>query len=830
MKTLFVALLQFIIINLVSFSGGTEPRRYYAEESPFGFLNDNRSVRAAGMGNAFVAVADDGSAVHINSAGIGQVNRRHFLIFRPIDAELRRGGLLGYIQPLQSDSSLGGSAVFSQRDGGGRNLLFTASYARLIEDSDGNEFFLGLSAKGFSRRLGADKSDGLCFDIGVLNRPVWASIALGASIQNIGPRVQFKGQNEKLPLNIRVGTAYFSQLANQPFIVSTEVRKASNSQLQFALGTEIPINHLIVRAGYNSHVGGGKRELSLGAGIHQKGAALDYVLLRDLETGVIEHQISLSAYIENRQTPHVTDAKTENTAVASKPEGTAPQSLNTSNTSGKTDFVKILVNPNTISPNNDGLYDEAIISVQKKHHRANIAISGWKLGIYETVNQAKSFLIKSFAGMGDVPRALYWNGQNRFEQRAKDGVYYVQLFLITQEGHPATKQAVVHLLSNRETIVVDTKGPESDVQAKPPVFYISPGEPDKTTFTAKLLRSDMVQDWILSIYDENGKVVKQFNSSRNEVERRSGFSGSARKKNWDWDGVGDNGNHLGEGKYIYVLTLIDSVANSSSTPPRVVEIKTFTPVRQVQKTSQSDDEGFPEFQVNCFPSTFIPWSITSITPEDDDAIDAHTTFTVKSTKVNVGKTKNWRSHLVIYDSSGKPVMDFPINQLSVKTKWDGRDKSGSLLPLGNYTFLVESIGRKGQKISTPPQIVSIRERENIIDKIVISSDVMFDFANARIKPVAYDALKHAANAIRAHPNSEVRIEGHTCDMGSDVYNIKLSTERAASVYEYLVKEENIPKDRLSVMGYGESRPIVPNDSEENRQKNRRVEIIITTNE
>ena len=423
----------------------------------------------------------------------------------------------------------------------------------------------------------------------------------------------------------------------------------------------------------------------------------------------------------------------------------------------------------------------------------------------------------------------------------EDGVYYVQLFLITQKEYPEpTGESAVYLSSNRETIIVDTEGPECDVQAKPPAFYIPPGKPDKTTFTAKLLSSDIIQDWILSIYDEDGKVIKRFNSSQNDSpsphlsvglkrgERRSGLSGSAHKQSWDWDGVGDNGNRLNEGKYIYVLTLTDNVANSGSTPPRVVEIKKTPSIRQSQNAVQLDEDVPPKFQVSCFPSSFVPWSITSITPEDDDAVDAYTTFTVKSTSAT--NTKNWLSHLVIYDSSGKLVMDFPLDQLSAKIRWDGKDSDGSLLPLGNYTFLVESTGQRGQKISTPPQIVSIRERENIIDKIVISSDVMFDFANSQIKPTAYDALKSVAAAIRAHPNSEIRIEGHTCDIGSDAYNIKLSTGRATSVYEYLVEKEGIPKDRLSIMGYGESRPIMPNDSEEDREKNRRVEIIITTNE
>ena len=820
MKNLVIALLQIIVINLFAFYPA------YSEENPFDFLNDNRSVRAMGVGDAFASVADDGSAVHINSAGIAQVDKRHFLI----GTGLKRGGLLGYIQPLQAGSSIGGSIALNQPNDDSRNWVFTGAYARAIEDADGNDFSFGLSAKVFS----ADASGGFCFDLGFLNKPAWAPLALGASVQNIGPRVQFEDRNVELPHNIRVGAAYFPRLGNQAFLFSTELSRAREGKLQVALGTETPVNHLTIRAGYKLEVGGRKRILSFGAGIHQKGATLNYALTRDLETGEFKHQIGLSAYLENRSTRHIENGQEADKTVGAGDTGLQP--LNAPNKSSETNLVKIFVNPNTISPNNDGLYDEAVISIQKKDDAREIVVAAWKLGIYETTNRTKSVFIKSFSGTGDVPRKLYWNGQDASGQRVKDGPYYVQLFLVTRREHSeAADEAVAYLSSNRETITVDTKAPKSDVQANPPVFYISASKPGKTTFTARLLDSDTVPDWVLSIYDEDGRVVQRFKSS-----------GSARWKRWDWDGVGDNGNHLSEGRYIYVLTLTDSVANSASTPPRVVEIKKRSFIAHTTNNSQthreavgeddlppaqsilSAEEKPPEFQVSCFPSTFIPWSITSITPEDDDAVDSYTTFTVKSPKV--ANPPNWRSQLVIYNRSGKIVMAFPLNQLPAKIKWDGRDQDGSLLPLGNYTFLVESIGKEGQKIPTPPLIVSIRERENIIDKIVISSDVMFDFASAQIKPTAYDALKSAATAIRAHPNAEVSIEGHTCDIGGDAYNIKLSTERATSVYKYLIEKERIAKDRLSVMGYGESRPIMQNDSEENRAQNRRVEIIITTNE
>ena len=80
-------------------------------------------------------------------------------------------------------------------------------------------------------------------------------------------------------------------------------------------------------------------------------------------------------------------------------------------------------------------------------------------------------------------------------------------------------------------------------------------------------------------------------------------------------------------------------------------------------------------------------------------------------------------------------------------------------------------------------------------------------------------------------NSDISIElsAHTDDIGSDAYNFKLSDQRAASVAEYLITK-GIGKKRIISKGYGKTMPLVPNDSDENRAKNRRVELkVISTN-
>jgi outer membrane protein OmpA-like peptidoglycan-associated protein len=68
-----------------------------------------------------------------------------------------------------------------------------------------------------------------------------------------------------------------------------------------------------------------------------------------------------------------------------------------------------------------------------------------------------------------------------------------------------------------------------------------------------------------------------------------------------------------------------------------------------------------------------------------------------------------------------------------------------------------------------------------------------------------------------------QLAGHTCDLGDDAYNIDLSRKRAQSVKDYLVAN-GVTEDRLVTTGFGETSPMVPNDSSAAREKNRRVDV------
>ncbi len=113
-----------------------------------------------------------------------------------------------------------------------------------------------------------------------------------------------------------------------------------------------------------------------------------------------------------------------------------------------------------------------------------------------------------------------------------------------------------------------------------------------------------------------------------------------------------------------------------------------------------------------------------------------------------------------------------------------------------------------------------------VQKIELNEKIFFDYNKATIKPESFPLLNEVAKVLKSRPTMTIRIEGHTDDRGGASYNMKLSRERARSVRNYLIKA-GIDPSRMTAEGYGLTRPLVPNTSDENRDKNRRVEFVIT---
>jgi outer membrane protein OmpA-like peptidoglycan-associated protein len=111
-------------------------------------------------------------------------------------------------------------------------------------------------------------------------------------------------------------------------------------------------------------------------------------------------------------------------------------------------------------------------------------------------------------------------------------------------------------------------------------------------------------------------------------------------------------------------------------------------------------------------------------------------------------------------------------------------------------------------------------------RVDLPADVLFDFDKATIRSDAAQALAKLATVIRGFPSAQVLLEGHTDSKGNDAYNQSLSERRANAVKDWLSGKESIDVSRFKTQGLGESKPVASNDTDDGRQKNRRVTAVI----
>jgi OOP family OmpA-OmpF porin len=167
-----------------------------------------------------------------------------------------------------------------------------------------------------------------------------------------------------------------------------------------------------------------------------------------------------------------------------------------------------------------------------------------------------------------------------------------------------------------------------------------------------------------------------------------------------------------------------------------------------------------------------------------------------------------------------------------KGKTNAKGKLVIKVPSGNkYQVVYKSV--KGPEKFSP---IKIPDRNNLTftfnaqfekrqNRTYTLRDVYFNTDKATLRERSYDALDDLLAAMRTNPDMKVEIAGHTDDRGSKSYNKDLSQRRAEAVKEYLL-EKGIREKRVRAKGYGETKPVASNDTQQGRQKNRRVEVRI----
>lgn len=122
------------------------------------------------------------------------------------------------------------------------------------------------------------------------------------------------------------------------------------------------------------------------------------------------------------------------------------------------------------------------------------------------------------------------------------------------------------------------------------------------------------------------------------------------------------------------------------------------------------------------------------------------------------------------------------------------------------------------------QVLETKDTERGL--VVNMGDVLFDTGKYTIRPLAREKLARLSGIVLAYPGLKLEAEGHTDNVGTEEFNQKLSEQRAQTVRDYLVSQ-GVPEDAVTSSGKAFSMPVASNDTAAGRQKNRRVEIIVS---
>src|SRR6185369_8754416 len=120
----------------------------------------------------------------------------------------------------------------------------------------------------------------------------------------------------------------------------------------------------------------------------------------------------------------------------------------------------------------------------------------------------------------------------------------------------------------------------------------------------------------------------------------------------------------------------------------------------------------------------------------------------------------------------------------------------------------------------------LETRDTARGLIVNMSDVLFDTGQYTLRPGAREKLAKVTGVFLSHPGLRLEIEGHTDSVGGDDYNQKLSENRAKAVRDYMV-QQGISASTIVVKGFGKTKPVASNDNAAGRQRNRRVELVVS---
>ncbi len=727
--------------------------------------------RAAGMGGAFSAVADDFSAFYWNPAGLVLVSRQSANIFYDSVFKNTQTDLgFNYTYPM---SDLGTAAAtyrktlfFQSKE---TDDLLYLSCATYIDENKSIAMGINIKMLGIGINDSSVSGGMSSVDIGLLAFPdIWEKKArFSFFIQDIDSYINWSNNlQEKVPVLFKLGTSYYldrSLLVAGDFDVTHYGENTGYDKRAINLGMEKWFLNEIMgnfgfRWGYYWMENGSQPfKFTFGFSYEKEDFNIDYAYVPDFEEMGETHKLAVSYFIGPKQKakPGIREEiKTDELKVFME----------------KIKDVEFNIAQKYFSPKEGSTRDKAEFNI------SNIP-AGMKELQWETeILDSASHKVIDFSGAGTPPGKLFWDGYDNNRHIVSDGDYTAK-FTVSYSGKI--------LLQKLRIVSVNTVAPTAQLMIYPQVFApATKSIADKLQINIDSQDKD-IQSWDISITDKNNNIIKK-------------FSGEGAAGKVTWDGKIAAGSIIKNGHYRAMLSIEDYAGNKFDTKS--------------------------EFDVDTTIVTFAGTAENRLFKIGKESLSIGVNFK------GINKVLKW--DLRIFDLDDNLISKIDAKTVTAQSiTWNGKDmhnnaytREGSI-----YKYRINVTQKNGIILQKDGYCETMLPEFNAVGMKLMLAAVLFPKQDKNIPLDDYASLNQAADAIKKYAkNYYVFIRGYANDYDDPEKNIMLSIDRVLAVRDYFVTGQKIPEKNIYVMGAGDGEYIDTTSKEEAKAKGARVEVELLT--
>lgn len=457
-----------------------------------------------------------------------------------------------------------------------------------------------------------------------------------------------------------------------------------------------------------------------------------------------------------------------------------------------------------VSPNGDGVMESIVFALE---YTENGLIDDFLLSINDFVGRVRrsQYVNQPFD-------SFEWFGRSNGNSVLEDGTYTAELEVVYFNGARAT--------ATLGGLRIDSTPPQVESFSVPYTLFSPDGDGNRDTFPVSQ-RTSTETKWIGAIVSSSGDEVFSLQ-----------WRGQA--SDFEWDGTDPRGIIVPDGDYTYRLISTDAAGNTTVFERAIV---VDTRIAEPASPTQPDQ---PVFTTTRRPAAAMTVFPVPFTPDGDGSNDRLTISMI----AEAGGVPLERWQLEILGPDGTPIREFGGEGRPPRTiTWDGVSSDGALVESAQDYAAVLTVVDESGEIAQADALVPIGilvVAEGDIYRIMVPniqfapfSPNLFDVTSEQLQK-NLQTLRDLARVLKRFPEYDITIEGHAVHQVFDPVGkaveqsdelLPLSEGRAEEVRQALIIL-GIERDRLSAVGYGGARPIVPHEDFENQWRNRRVEFVL----